>query len=317
MAKPALRIWSNVKYHDSAMQLLRDGTGENQLMLALEQTGTQPAEVEIAFGQPDPQLVKRSTTLRWIHLSSAGYDKFDTEEMRDALRARNAILTTSSAVYCEPCAQHLLAMMMGLARRLPEALEIQRGKRSWPTKELRAESYLLSGQTALILGYGAIAQRLAELLEPFRMKIVAVRRRITREEAILAISESEIEKYLPQADHVINTLPSNAGTRRFVNAERISLMKQGAKFYNVGRGNTVDQEALIEALNSGHLAAAYLDVIDPEPPPTNHPVWTTPNCFITPHSAGGHIGEEDRLVRHFLENLRRLSSGDKLLDRVI
>ena len=94
-------------------------------------------------------------------------------------------------------------------------------------------------------------------------------------------------------------------------------MKPGAVFYNIGRGTTVDQDALGEALRSGRLRAAYLDVTDPEPLPPEHPLWTTPNCVITPHTAGGHDNEWTRLVQHFLANLRRHEAGQPLLDRVI
>jgi phosphoglycerate dehydrogenase-like enzyme len=319
MTTQALKIWSNVKYHDAAIDLLREGTTEHQLFLAAEAAGaeTRLAEADIAFGQPDASVVKQSADLRWIQLDSAGYEKFDHEEMRSALRAREALLTNSSSVYDEPCAQHLLAMITGLARRLPEALINQHEDKSWPMMRLRAESYLLTGQTVLFLGFGAIAQRLAELLEPLHMNLIAVRRQPTGEETILTVAEAEAEKYLPHADHVINTLPANPGTRHFVNAGRLSLMKRGAIFYNVGRGGTVDQNGLLAALISGHLAAAYLDVTDPEPLPPDHPLWTTSNCFITPHTAGGHIGEKERLVRHFLDNLRRFTSGENLIDLII
>jgi phosphoglycerate dehydrogenase-like enzyme len=102
-----------------------------------------------------------------------------------------------------------------------------------------------------------------------------------------------------------------------VNADRLSAVKHGTVFYNVGRGTTVDQDALLAALKSGQLSAAYLDVTDPEPLPTEHPLWTTPNCYITPHSAGGHKTEQERLVQHFLDNLRRFEKGETLQDRVI
>ena len=94
-------------------------------------------------------------------------------------------------------------------------------------------------------------------------------------------------------------------------------MQPGALFYNVGRGTTVDQTALINHLTSGHLGVAYLDVMDPEPLPSDHPLWVTPNCFITPHTAGGHLHEDVSLVVHFLENLRRWEQGEPLLDRIV
>ncbi len=121
---------------------------------------------------------------------------------------------------------------------------------------------------------------------------------------------------LEEADHVVNLLPENDSTRGFMNAERFAQMAHGAFYYNIGRGATTDQEALLKVLNSGHLGGAYLDVTSPEPLPYKHPLWSAPNCFITPHSAGGHAGEDLRLVMHFLKNLQRFENGEELDDVV-
>ena len=94
-------------------------------------------------------------------------------------------------------------------------------------------------------------------------------------------------------------------------------MKPGAIFYNIGRGDTVDQEAMQQALRANQLGAAALDVMTPEPLPPDHSLWTTPNCYITPHTAGGHHDEIERVIEHFVQNLRRFERGESLLDRVI
>lgn len=320
MDKKGLRIWSNVSYHGPAIELLKAGVGDHELALdsGIDQLATREslAAAEIAFGQPDVETLRQSKSLLWIHLDSAGYEKYDTDQLRRALKQRGAVLTNSSGVYNEPCAQQTLAMMMSLARRLPYAHEVQWKDRSWPMMELRAESYLLNHQTALLLGFGAIARRLVELLAPLQMNLVAVRRQPSGVEPIPIITEDQLDRYLPVADHVINLLPANAGTRHYVDAGFIARLKPGAVFYNIGRGSTVDQEALLKALDSGRLGAAFLDVTDPEPLPPADPLWSAPNCFITPHTAGGHIGEKDRLVRHFLSNLRRYTEGQPLNDRI-
>ena len=102
-----------------------------------------------------------------------------------------------------------------------------------------------------------------------------------------------------------------------MNAATFSRMKPGAIFYNIGRGGTVDQSALLSALDRGHVRYAYLDVTEPEPLPPEHPLWAHPNCFITPHTAGGSIDEFERLATHFLGNLRRFEDGQTLVNRVI
>lgn len=320
MTTETLKIWSNVKYPETVLKMLVDGAADHQLIRPSGNPAEDAASLsgaDIAYGQPDPQVIRESANLKWVHLDSAGYEKYDTAEMRTALHARGGTLTNSSSVYNEPCAQHLLAMMMSLARRLPQSVAVQNGDRSWPMMELRADAYLLNGQTALLLGFGAIARRLTELLAPFQMKMIGVRRQKTSDGKAQMITEPELNQYLPLADHVIDILPANPTTRGFVDAETFGRMKPGAIFYNIGRGSTVDQEALLSALVSGKLAAAYLDVTDPEPLPPDHPLWTAPNCHITSHTAGGHIGERERLVNHFLNNLNLFVSGGLMKDRVI
>lgn len=277
------------------------------------------AEADIAFGQPEAVACRSHTRLRWIALTSAGYTRYDHEETFDALRARKAVLTNASSVFAEPCAQHLLAMMLGLARRLPDSLDEQRGARGWKYFEHRAASRLLTGQTVLLLGYGAIAKRLVELLAPFCMRIYALRRRVYSEAGVHVIAEEKLSAVLPQADHLVNILPENPATHRYVNARRLALLKPGAYFYNIGRGPTVEEAALIEALETGRVGSAYLDVFETEPLPPASPLWTTRHCYITPHTGGGRSDQDDALVDLFLGNLAKFTAGDQagMGDRVV
>jgi phosphoglycerate dehydrogenase-like enzyme len=315
----ALKIWSNVKYDDATLALLRAGTTAHELVCVRGEETAEAflAEADILLGQPPVELLSRAPKLRWVHIDSAGYERYDHAEIRAELQRRGIAFTNSSGVFDEPCAQHVLAMMLGLARRIPQAVAEQNGARAWRYTELRAQSYLLNGQTVLLLGYGAIARRLVELLTPLHLKLIAMRRQPTGNETIPIITEVELPEYLSQADHLINILPASTATRHFVNAERLQALKPGALFYNIGRGSTVEQDALLTALQSNQLAAAYLDVTDPEPLPPDHPLWSAPNCFITPHTGGGHGNERERQVKHFLENLRRFVAREALLDRVV
>lgn len=326
MAENKLTIWCNDDLkpeQQDELRLLIDGVGNHQLLRFKRdengQTGTPGSalkESDVVFGYPDPHAVLDSHRVRWVHLNSAGYTSFDYPEIRNAFITRGTILTNSSAVYDEPCAQHLLAMMLSLARNLPAALDVQRGERSWSMSSLRSSSRLLNGQTVLMLGFGSIAQRLAELLQPLNMNLIAVRRNIAGNEPIAIIDTAKVDEYLPLADHVVNILPANEQTRNFLNVSRLRRLKPGAIVYNIGRGTTLDQPALIEGLRRGQIAAAYLDVTDPEPLPPDHPLWQAPNCFITPHAGGGHTNEKERQVRHFLENLSRFEQGKPLLNRI-
>ena len=305
-----MKIWTNTKYGAAATALLREGVTGHQFTDDL-------TEAEIVFGFTGPEQHQDTSALRWIQVPAAGYEKFDTLEWRAWLKDRGIALTNSSSVYNEPCAQHVLAMLMALARRLPQACALQIGDHSWPQWEERAEIYLPNGQTVLLLSYGAIARRLCELLAPLQMNLIALRRHPTGNEPIKTITDVELLDYLPIADHVINILPANPATREYVNAERFAAMKRGAIYYSIVRGTTTDQEALVAALQRGQLSYAYLDVTNPEPLPPDHELWTLPNCHITPHTAGGHYNEQERLVSLFLENLRRLTAGEDLLDRIV
>ncbi|MGV3531251.1 MAG: NAD(P)-dependent oxidoreductase, partial [Chthoniobacteraceae bacterium] len=230
---------------------------------------------------------------------------------------RGAMVSNSSSVFAEPCAEHALAFMLAQARQLPQSLDDQRGSRGWPSLPLRANCRLLQEQSVLLLGYGAIARRLAELVAPFRMDVRILRRKKSGTEVGTVITPDELERTLGEVDHVMNILPDNPETKRFIDERKFAAMKPGAVFYNIGRGTTVEQEALLAALQSGQIGVAYLDVTDPEPLPPEHPLWTAPNCFITPHTAGGFDREPEALVKHFLANLERFVAGGDLRDRVI
>lgn len=274
-------------------------------------------KADIAFGSPDPQAVLQAENLAWIHLNTAGYTSYDHENIKNDLKESRKILTNSSWVYSEPCAQHLLAMVLSLSRGIPRSLDIQRGDKSWKMTQIRPTLPLLNKQTAVILGFGAIARRLVELLQPLGMNLIGVRQQIKGDEPIKIVTVSNVDEVLSIADHLINILPASEKTNNFLNSERLAKLKKEAIVYNIGRGTTIDQNALISALNEGLIAAAYLDVTNPEPLPPDNPLWTTPNCFITPHLAGGHSTEKNRQIEHFLENLRRFENGEEMLNRIV
>ena len=324
-------IWCNAKFAPEATSLLREGVARAGHRFVLSSTRTtgnlvggdadpKLEEADIALGQPDPEQVMRLPRLKWVHLTSAGYTRYDRDDLKAAFRARGAALTNSSMVYAEPCAQHALAMLLGVARRLPHCVVDQQTARSWHAAGHRIQSHVLApGRTVLIVGYGAIGRRLLELLQPFGMNVICVRRRPAGDEGpgMTVVPEARLDEMLPTADDVVNILPENPGTVGFFNARRLRSMKPGAVFINIGRGTTVDQDGLLNALRANRLAAAYLDVTDPEPLPPDHPLWAAPNCFIAPHTAGGRFDEFDRLVQHFLDNLHRLDRGEPLVDRIV
>ena len=322
----SLTIWTNAQFFPAETQLLHEGLRGHRLLVSPASTTSvlaagEPdpllAEADVAYGQPSATQCLALPRLRWVEVTTAGYTRFDTPEFLEGFRARGAAFTNASSVFADGCAQHVLAMMLALGRRLLPSYREQQTDRSWHYNERRYESRLLTGQTVLMLGYGAIGRRLAELLAPFGMHLIAVRRQVRSERGVRIIPEESVSSALSQADHVVNILPDNASTLNYVNARRLACFKPGARFYNVGRGTTVDEKALLDALRSGRVGEAYLDVFATEPLPASHPLWDAPNCFITPHTAGGRHDQDAALVKHFLQNLAAFERGEKMVDRVV
>jgi phosphoglycerate dehydrogenase-like enzyme len=324
MTSSTLTVWCNLPLPESALGTLAQGLGPHRLVRALELPEyNQPLgrsdrllpEADIAFGQPEADQCAASSRLLWLHVTSAGYTAFAAGDVRSALIARAVPVTTSSSIYAEPCAQHTLACILAEARQLPRSLRDQVRERSWNTIPTRAASFLLKDTVVALVGFGAIGARLAELLAPFGVRVVGFRRRVRGDELIEMHPVAELVDWLPRVDVVVDMLPAAPDTVDFFDGAKLSAMKRGAIFLNVGRGTTVDQAALLAALRGG-LRAAYLDVTVPEPLPPKHPLWSEPNCYITPHVAGGHADEYDRLVALFLDNFRRFLHGQALAGRV-
>ena len=324
----SLTLWTNHTLRPGARAMFMEGLAlagcrlvqsaiSSRSVLAQGEPDPALAEADLAYGQPDPGDVIKNPRLKWVALSTAGYTRYDRDDFRAAMKQRGTVVTNVSAVFSNPCAEHLLAQMLAFTRELPKYILNQAGPREWNYLAGRYSIELLTGKTVVLLGYGAIGQRLAELLAPFRCRVIAVRRTPRGDEGIETVTELELPRVLALADHVMDVLPDSPATRQFCNAALFSQMKRGACFYNIGRGTTVSQDDLLAALKSGQVGGAYLDALEPEPLPPDHPLWTAPNCHITPHVGGGHKEQDESLVLHFLGNLGRFQRGEPLVDRII
>jgi phosphoglycerate dehydrogenase-like enzyme len=321
-----LKVFTDLQAAPELIAWLRESIAPHELLVpaptgasVLSDVPTDPLmqEAEIVLGQPRTDAVLSSSKLKWLQVSTAGFTRYDTPDFRAAMQERGIPVTNSSRVYDEACAEHAMAFMLANARQLPAGLATRCANGTPEWQAIRAKSRLLQGQSLLIIGYGAIAERLVELLAPFRMKITAMRRSPRGDEKVTVITPDQVDAALGDADHVINILPDNAASRLWFDAGRFGKMKSGAIFHNIGRGSTVDQEALAAALASGQLGAAWLDVTEPEPLPDDHVLWNFPNCHITPHTAGGQGGETKVLIEHFLDNFARYQDGEPLVNRVM
>lgn len=252
--------------------------------------------------------------LVWMQGGGAGVESLLSPEFLK----RNVILTNASGVSAPNMAEHALAMMLAFARGIPRHVLAQQ-KHSWRDETLGADSFELSGQTALVMGVGSIGSEIARRLKALEMKVIGVRRRTGQAVPPMfdrMIGFDALPDALESADQVVSSLPHTPGTRHMFNADLFARFKPGSYFYNLGRGATVVQDDLIEAIMSGRLAGAGLDVVDPEPLPADHPLWDVPGVLITSHQSGGSTKTIDRLFALAFDNIERYISGQDLRNMV-
>ena len=208
-------------------------------------------------------------------------------------------------------------VLLMLLRRMPE-YERMCAEREW---RRLSPSRSVQGLRATVAGTGNVGTETAKRLRALGASVRGVRRDKSKGghpafEGVFAMEE--IDSLLPETDALILCLPGTRETRRAVDRTRLALLPQGSYLVNMGRGPAVDPEALLEALQSGHLAGAALDVTDPEPPTEDSPLWTQPNLILTPHCAGDMALQYtcDRVVEMFVEDLPRYAAGESLLHGV-
>jgi phosphoglycerate dehydrogenase-like enzyme len=257
------------------------------------------------------QTVPEARRLRWMQSGSHGVDVI--LEARPPLG--DAVLTCARGVYDDEVADHALALLTGLTRGLHRFRDDRAGAQ-WAPRPLRT----LAGARAVILGWGGIGRATALRLIAFGVHVEGVRRRHEgapyREAGALVHGPETWRSALRGADILVAALPLTPATRHFVGAEALARLAPGALVVNVGRGGTVDDEALLDAVAGGHLAGAGLDVLEHEPPPPGSRAWTLPEVLLTPHVARSREQPPFRWEKLFEENLRRYAAGEPLLNVV-
>lgn len=247
--------------------------------------------------------------LRWIHAGSVGVDAV----LLDEVIAGNVIVTNTRGVFERPIAEYVLALVLMFAKDLRKTLVLQRERR-WCHRETET----IAGARVVILGAGGIAGEAAPLLRAAGMEVRTVGRTAREDAPSLGrvYATADVDELLPGADFVVLALPLTPDTRGYLDAERLALLKPGARIINVGRGGLIDEDALIAALRSHSIAGAALDVFATEPLPEDHPFWTMEQVLVSPHMSGDRLGWERAVVECFAENLRRWLAGEKLLNVV-
>jgi phosphoglycerate dehydrogenase-like enzyme len=272
-----------------------------------------PFEADAVMGWCTLDMVTGNSRLRWVQLDTVG---IEMHPERNAELAARGILTCNLRNVSSPVvAEHAVALLLALSRRLADYRQRQ-WQRIWdPTYADLARMHVLDGRKALIVGLGSIGTRVAEILRGMGMQVSAVRNRMGDLPACVshAGTLAQLQEFLADSDVVVSTLPQTPQTRNIFDAAAFSGMKSGALFINVGRGSSVVTEDLVAALQRGQLAGAGLDVVDSEPLVRNHPLWRMNNVILTPHVAARSLAVKQREWWVMRENLRRYVAGEPML----
>ncbi len=291
---------------------LRAEIPEMALVLAEDEAAASAAiaQADGAFGRLDPQLLARATRLRWLQSPQiappAGY--FFPE-----LVAHPLVVTNMREIFNDRIGAHIMAFVLAFARGLHHYIPQQlRGE--WQPRPDNEGVVHLPDATALIVGVGGIGAETARLAAAFGMTVIgADARRRAAPEGMSELHPSEaLDGLLPRADFVILTVPHTPATEGLMDRGRFRLMKPSAFFINIGRGRTTRLGDLVAALRAGEIAGAGLDVFEQEPLPADHPLWTTPNVLITPHTAGYGPYLDERRYEILRDNCRAMICGAEL-----
>ncbi|GAB3271748.1 D-2-hydroxyacid dehydrogenase [Arthrobacter pigmenti] len=247
-------------------------------------------------------------SLRWAHVAAAGVDAI----LFDELAASDVIVTNAHGTFDRPIAEYVLASILAVGKDLYGSHDLQRGK-AWKHRETQ----LVTGSKALVIGTGGIGRETARLLRAAGLEVRGAGRTERQDDDFgTVLATSDLVDHVGWADHVITIAPLTEQTRQMINADVLAAMKPSAHLVNVGRGQLVDEAALIEALTSGSIGAASLDVFEQEPLDKSSPLWTIPTVHISAHMSGDVVGWRGTLGEQFKENASRWLDGGELLNVV-
>lgn len=248
---------------------------------------------------------RHADSLRWIHVAAAGVDKLLFDELIDS----DVVVTNSRGIFDRPIAEFVLASILAMAKDIPGSLRRQHEAR-WEHRETER----IDGARALVVGTGSIGRETARLLTAVGMAVEGVGRTARANDPDFGPvhASADLISVVGESDYVVLIAPLTASTRGMVDARVLAAMKPTARIVNVGRGELVDEPALVTALRTGVIAGAALDVFVQEPLPTTSPLWSLENTMISAHLSGDAVGWLNRLSTLFAENLKRYLGGSEL-----
>lgn len=301
---------------DSEIESIEAAAGEGGSVIQLnsvEEAMEVAPSMDVLFGQLTPELFDAAPRLRWVHLTSSGVDHL----MFPAFQNSSVQLTSEKGLVGSHLADHAMGLLLALTRKI--AIAYRDGCESWNKRvEYRMAEVELEGLTLCIVGFGGTGRCIAKRAAGFDMKVSAVDLysvagtvEVPRVESIDALPAR-----LAEADVVAVCLPLTSATQEMFSDEYFNYLKSGAILLNVTRGEIIDHQALLRALDSGRLGGAGLDVHYREPLPADDPLWNNPNVIMTPHTAGASQLRSGRNYQRFVDNVGRFVRSEQLLGEV-
>lgn len=294
-------------------QLRRANPSLNIVFPSPEQLATEIVDADAIIGGVNREQLLAAKNLKWVQVNSAGVENYlAIPELKNS----EIVLTNMKIIQGIEIADHAFALLLGLTRRIDLAMEWKRTQ-TWNGRDFRP-LYELRGKTAVIVGVGGIGTQIAVRAKAFGMTVIGVDPKDLPITPYLdrTVWPDRLDEVLPEADVVFVSVPHTPQSEKMFQAPQFAKMKQGAFFICVSRGKIYDAMVLVDALKSGHLTGAGVDVTDPEPLPPDHPLWTTDRVIITPHIAGRSDAEGPRYHEVYKENLRRFARGEPLIHQV-
>ena len=268
-------------------------------------------KTNIIFGWPRYRHLKIAENLEWLHLPSAGVENYTDKSLYNN---GQIILSNSSGVYGKPIAEHVLALILSFNRNIPYYVE-KKMEKKW---EKRYKPRDFFNSKLAVIGLGDIGSEIAVRAKAMGAEVMAVKKHITEVPDYVdhLYTTEEMDKVFKKADYIVLALPLTEETKEIISTEEFKMMKESAYLVNIGRGELIDQSALIKALKDEWIAGAGLDVTVPEPLPEESPLWEIPNVQITQHSSGFSPSNDIREFDIFIKNLKKFKQNKKLINVV-
>ena len=263
------------------------------------------ARAEVLMNYGDKSQIAPAKNVRYIHTISAGIDGYIDEV--DRCHGSALSVTNGAGVYSDAVGEHVIALLLAVVHGIVPSVR-NMAEKQWPAIPMLGN---VNGKTIAVLGTGDIGNNAARICAAMGARVLGFKLHACEPfppYSEIYTGDDGLDALLPQADAVLVCLPGSPFTKDMLDARRIGLMKAGSVLVNIGRGSIVNTEALMEALRSGHIAAAGLDVTEPEPLPPDHPLWDCPNVLITPHISGLGASKQKH-AEWFAENLRAYLEG--------